>query len=69
MTRKRCELYRIKRIDEKYNEQVQIRISGTAPKDYTRMGVTIRHLSKMLNEVEARKLPLKVLDIYRQLTS
>ena len=24
------------------------------PKDYTRMGVTIRHLTRLLNEVEAR---------------
>lgn len=54
MTRKRCELFRIKRFDEDYSEQVQMRISGIAPKDYTRMGVTIRHLSKMLNEVDAR---------------
>jgi nitric oxide reductase NorD protein len=54
MTRKRCELYRIKRFDETYSEVVQQRITGIKPQDYTRMGVTIRHLSRLLNEVEAR---------------
>jgi len=54
MTRKRCELYRIKRFDEPYGEPVQQRIAGIQPKDYTRMGVTIRHLTKLLHEVEAR---------------
>ena len=54
MTRKRCELYRIKRFDEPLSALVEKRIAGIQPKDYTRMGVTIRHLSKLLNEVEAR---------------
>ena len=54
MTRKRCELYRIKRFDEPLSTLVEKRIAGIQPKDYTRMGVTIRHLSKLLNEVQAR---------------
>jgi nitric oxide reductase NorD protein len=54
MTRKRCELYRIKRFDEPYAEIVEQRITGIKPQDYTRMGVTIRHLCKLLDEVEAR---------------
>jgi nitric oxide reductase NorD protein len=54
MTRKRCEVYRVKSFDEAYSEEVRGRISNIAPKDYTRMGVTIRHLSRLLNEVEAR---------------
>jgi len=54
MTRKRCELYRIKRFDEPYSELVQQRIAGIQPKDYTRMGVTIRHLTRLLHAVEAR---------------
>jgi len=54
MTRKRCEVYRVKRFDEAYNDTVRGRISGIRPKDYTRMGVTIRHLCHRLNEVEAR---------------
>ena len=54
MTRKRCELYRIKRMDERYGEEVKARISGIRPQDYTRMGFAIRHLTKLLDEVEAR---------------
>ncbi len=54
ITRKRCELYRVKRFDEPYSNLVRARITGIKPQDYTRMGVTIRHLSKLLNEVEAR---------------
>ncbi|MCK7582705.1 MAG: hypothetical protein MZV65_48845 [Chromatiales bacterium] len=46
MTRKRCELYRIKRIDEPYGEEVKARISGIRPQDYTRMGFAIRHLTQ-----------------------
>jgi len=52
--RKRCEIYRIKRFDERYSEDVRGRIAGVRAKDYTRMGVAIRHLSKLLNEVEAK---------------
>jgi len=54
MTRKRCELYRIKRFDEPYSNDVRSRIAGIQPQDYTRMGVTIRHLTKLLNDIEAR---------------
>lgn len=53
-TRKRCEIYRIKTFDEPYDEKVKARIAGIGPKDYTRMGAAIRHLSKLLNAVEAR---------------
>ncbi|MGI9305562.1 MAG: nitric oxide reductase activation protein NorD [Gammaproteobacteria bacterium] len=54
MTRKRCEVYRIKRFDEAYDDVVQARISGIKPQDYTRMGVVIRHLSALLAQVDAR---------------
>ncbi len=54
MTRKRCELYRIKRFDEPYDETVRGRIAGIQPQDYTRMGVAIRHLTRLLAEVDAR---------------
>ena len=54
MTRKRCELYRIKRFDDDYGADVRARISGIKPQDYTRMGVIIRHLTRLLNTVEAR---------------
>jgi nitric oxide reductase NorD protein len=53
-TRKRCEIFRIKTFDQPYNAETKARIAGIAPQDYTRMGVAIRHLSKLLNEVEAR---------------
>ncbi len=54
MTRKRCELFRVKGFDETYSEMVKQRITGMRPQDYTRMGVIIRHLTKLLNTVEAR---------------
>jgi len=54
ITRKRCELYRVKRFDEPYSEVVRARITGIKPQDYTRMGVTIRHLTRLLNDIEAR---------------
>jgi nitric oxide reductase NorD protein len=54
MARKRCEIYRIKEFGEAYNDEVRGRISGIRPQDYTRMGFAIRHLSKLLNDVEAR---------------
>ncbi len=54
MTRNRCEVYRIKTFDERYNKEIEARISGLRPQDYTRMGVVIRHLGSILNTVEAR---------------
>ncbi len=54
MTRKRCDIFKIKSFDEPYNETIQARISGIEPQDYTRMGVAIRHLSHVLNQVDAR---------------
>jgi nitric oxide reductase NorD protein len=53
-TRKRCELYRIKQFDEPYNDLVKARISGIRAQDYTRMGFAIRHLSSLLNKIDAR---------------
>jgi nitric oxide reductase NorD protein len=54
ITRKRCEIYRVKRFAEPYDETVRRRIAGIQPQDYTRMGVAIRHLSALLNAVDAR---------------
>ena len=54
ITRKRCELYRIKRFDESYGEEVRARISGIRAQDYTRMGFAIRHLTQLLNDTGAR---------------
>ncbi len=54
MTRNRCEVYKIKTFEQNYDIDVRARISGLRPQDYTRMGVTIRHLTHLLNQVEAR---------------
>ena len=54
MTRKRCELYRIKTFEESYDSKVKSRIAGIRPQDYTRMGVTIRHLTDKLLNVDAK---------------
>ena len=53
-THQRCDLYRIKEFDEPYSKEVKARIAGIKPQDYTRMGVAIRHLSKLLSKVEAK---------------
>ena len=54
MTRNRCEIYTIKTFAQPYDREVRARISGMRPQDYTRMGVTIRHLCGLLNQVDAR---------------
>ncbi|VFN00147.1 MAG: nitric oxide reductase NorD protein [Candidatus Kentron sp. G] len=54
MTRKRCDLFRIKEFHEPYDREVQARISGISPGDYTRMGPAIRHLSEKLMAFGAR---------------
>lgn len=54
MTRKRCELFRIKRLNEPLDDPVKARIAGIMPRDYTRMGVTIRHLTKLMDGVDAK---------------
>jgi nitric oxide reductase NorD protein len=53
-TRRRCEVYRIKRFDEPYDAAVRGRIASVAPRDYTRMGASIRHLTRRLRAIEAR---------------
>ena len=53
-TRKRCEIYRIKTFDETYDEEIRARIAAIEPQDYTRMGVTIRHLSYLFDHIKAR---------------
>lgn len=53
VTRKRCELYHVKRFDESYDTEVQARICGIQPKDYTPLGFTFRHLTRVLSAVDA----------------
>ncbi|MEN8174449.1 MAG: nitric oxide reductase activation protein [Pseudomonadota bacterium] len=52
--RKRCETYCIKDFEAPLDERVRGRICGIEPKDYTRMGAPIRHLTEKLKGVEAR---------------
>lgn len=47
-TRTRCDIYRIKAFSERYDDAVRRRIAGIEAKDYTRMGVAIRHLAGLL---------------------
>lgn len=54
ISRKRCELYHVKQFDEQYDREARARISGILPQDYTRMGFAIRHLTGLLQEVDAR---------------
>lgn len=61
MTRKRCELFRIKRFDEPYGAEVQGRISGIRPRDYTRMGFAVRHATHLLGQVDARRRLLVII--------
>ena len=53
MTRKRCELFKIKTFDDEYDAETKARISNIQPQDYTRMGVFIRHVIRHFSEVEA----------------
>ena len=73
-TRKRCELFRVKTFDERYDDDVKARISGIRPQEYTRMGFALRHMTKLLNQVEAKTRVLVTLsdgrpddyfDVYR----
>jgi nitric oxide reductase NorD protein len=53
-TRKRCEVFRVKDFDDAWDDRAKARTCGIEPKDYTRMGVAIRHLSTKLAQVDAR---------------
>jgi nitric oxide reductase NorD protein len=54
MTRKRCDLFVVKRFEDRYDARVKGRIAAIAPKDYTRMGPAIRHATTWLHAVAAR---------------
>jgi len=53
-THKRCEVYRMKAFEERYDTAVKRRIAGISPKGYTRLGAPIRALTRRLTEVPAR---------------
>jgi nitric oxide reductase NorD protein len=45
---------RIETFEEAYDHEVRARIAGIEPQDYTRMGATIRHLTHLLDGINAR---------------
>ncbi len=53
-TRSRCDIYRVKGFADRYDDGVRARIAGIEAKDYTRMGVAIRHLTRLLLRQPAR---------------
>lgn len=53
-TRTRCDIYRIKTFDERYDAAARRRIAGIEARDYTRMGVAVRHLSGLLQRQATR---------------
>jgi nitric oxide reductase NorD protein len=61
MKRLRSELYRIKDLDEPYGKPVRARIAAIGPRDYTRMGPPIRHVTRLLGAVAAKSKLLLVL--------
>jgi len=54
MRRLRCEVFPVKRMDERYSQTVRERISAIGPREYTRMAPAIRHMTSMFAKVEAK---------------
>ncbi|KJR96553.1 MAG: hypothetical protein VR65_27805 [Desulfobulbaceae bacterium BRH_c16a] len=54
MRRSRSELYHIKHPEESYGALVRQRIAAISPKEYTRMGPPIRHLTRRLLESQGK---------------
>lgn len=53
-TRKQCDFYVVKDFGDSYGSEIKSRIGGMAAMDYTRMGPPIRHLTRIMEQVEAR---------------
>ena len=53
-TRTHCDIYRIKRFDDRYDAETRRRIAGIEARDYTRMGVAVRHLTGLLPRQNTR---------------
>ncbi|HTZ00148.1 MAG TPA: hypothetical protein VMB75_09950, partial [Rhodocyclaceae bacterium] len=53
-TRTRCDIYAVKTFGQPYDETVRRRIAGIEARDYTRMGVAIRHVTGLLASQPAR---------------
>ena len=54
MRRSKSEVFPVKELDEPYSNAVKERITGIGPKEYTRMGPPIRHLSKKILACDSR---------------
>ncbi len=54
MRRLRSEIFQIKSFKEAYDDEVKGKIAAILPKEYTRMGPPIRHVTKLLTDVEAK---------------
>ncbi len=54
MRRSKSEVFPIKEFFEPYNSAVKERIAGIGPKEYTRMGPPIRHMTKKMLESDSR---------------
>ncbi|MGE4559943.1 MAG: nitric oxide reductase activation protein NorD, partial [Desulfobulbus sp.] len=61
MRRLRCEVFPVKRMDERYSQTVRRRISAIGPREYTRMAPAIRHMTSLFSRVEAKVRLLIVL--------
>ncbi|MBM9613948.1 VWA domain-containing protein [Desulfobulbus rhabdoformis] len=61
MRRLRCEVFPVKRMDERYSQTVRERISAIGPREYTRMAPAIRHMTSLFSTVEAKVRLLIVL--------
>lgn len=61
MRRLRCEIFPVKRLNERYSKVVRERISAIGPREYTRMAPAIRHMTSLLEPVEAKVRLLIVL--------
>jgi nitric oxide reductase NorD protein len=61
MRRLRCEVFPVKRMDERYSQTVRQRISAIGPREYTRMAPAIRHMTSLFAQVEAKVRLLIVL--------
>ncbi|MFH1873100.1 MAG: hypothetical protein ABIK82_13295 [Pseudomonadota bacterium] len=53
-TRTHCDIYPVKRFSDRYDAATRSRIAGIEAKDYTRMGVAVRHLSGLLARQNTR---------------
>jgi nitric oxide reductase NorD protein len=53
MRRSRSEIFHIKHLEETYGAEVQARIAAIGPREYTRMGPPIRHMTKKLQEAQS----------------